>query len=329
MVFVIIISLLIFINGYFSAAEIAMVSVRRFRIQQEADNGNKNAARILDQLKKPDEYLSSIQVGVTLVAIIEGLYGGQVLQVYLEARFLLWGISPWLSHVIALFIGIGFITYISILFGELLPKSIALMFPQSTALRLAPSFRVFTLLAYPFVKLLAASNHFLLRTMPLKEPENQKLTDADLKSVLSLAQSQGSIEKNELELHENIFNFYERTIKQIMTPFEKVVWIDEKMTPDVIEGILRKSVHNYFPVLRAKNTVVGYINAKDFFMQTNKSIKDILKPACLIPETQNAPELLRRFEEKRTNFAVVVKDVNVTGVVTIHDIAEVLMGKIS
>ncbi len=110
MIFLILLLLLIFINAYFSAVEIAMVSVRKFRIQKEADSGNKKATQVLNFLKKPDEYLSSIQVGITLVGIIEGLYGGEILQKYLEPKFLLWGLIPWWAHILSIVLGVGLIT---------------------------------------------------------------------------------------------------------------------------------------------------------------------------------------------------------------------------
>lgn len=195
MIFVLLLVVLILINGYFSAAEIAMVSVKRFRIQQEADKGNKHALEVLSLLQNPEEYLSAIQVGITLVGIIEGLYGGEILQQYLEPKLSGLGLSSLFSHVLSIVLGVGFITYITIILGELLPKSIALQLPQRIALRIAPSFRLFTLIAYPFVTFLTKSTHLLLKVFRIKGSENQKLTDADLKSFLSLAYRQGTIEK--------------------------------------------------------------------------------------------------------------------------------------
>src|ERR1700686_2987226 len=128
MIFFILI-LLILTNAYFSAAEIALVSVKKFRIQEEADKGNKGARQILDLLKNPDEYLSSIQVGITLVGIIEGLYGGKALEAYLEPKLVASGMSLWFAHALSIVLGIGFITYITVVIGELLPKSVALQSP--------------------------------------------------------------------------------------------------------------------------------------------------------------------------------------------------------
>jgi putative hemolysin len=329
-IFLIIFILLLLINAYFSAAEIAIVSVKKFRIQAEADRGNKSARQLLDLIKNPDEYLSSIQVGITLIGIIEGLYGGQVLEAYLEPKLVSWGMSPWSAQTFSIIIGIGLITYITIIIGELLPKSIALQFPQKIALRIAPSFRLFSLLAYPFVKLLTGSTHLLLRVLRIRGSENQKLTDSDLKGLLGLAYQQGTLEKNEWLLHENIFNFYERGIDKIMTPLEKVISIDETMTPEMVENALRKSNHNYFPVTRQKNKLVGYFSAKDFFMYREKTLKEITKLPCTVTRNQTAPELLQKLKEHNNNFGIVINESGgLAGVVTIHDIAEILIGKIA
>ena len=321
--------LLILINAYFSAAEIALVSVRKFRIQEEADKGNKKARQILELLKNPDEYLSSIQVGITLVGIIEGLYGGEALEAYLEPLLISWGMSLWLAHFLSIVIGIGFITYITVVIGELLPKSIALQSPQKIALSIGPSFSLFSLLAYPFVKLLTASTHLLIRLFGVRGSENQKLTDADLKSLLSLAYRQGTIEKDEWALHENIFSFYERTIEKIMTPVEKVVTIDENMPLETVDEILRNNAHHFFPVIQQKNKIVGYLSARDFFIEEGKTLKEITYPSCTVTVNQSAPDLLQKFKYYKHNFGIVVNESgSLAGVVTMHDVAEILIGKI-
>ncbi len=324
-----VLSILILINAYFSAAEIALVSVKKFRIQEEADKGNKGAWQVLNLLKNPDEYLSSIQVGITLVGIIEGLYGGEALEAYLEPRLVSWGMSSWFAHILSMVTGIGFITYITVVIGELLPKSIALQSPQKIALRIGPSFSLFTWLAYPFVKLLTGSTHLIIRMFGVRGSENQKLTDADLKSLLSLAYRQGTIEKDEWALHENIFNFYERTIEKIMTPVEKVVTIDEDMPLETVDEILRNNAYHFFPVIQQKDKIVGYLSARDFFIERGKALKEMTYSSCTVTVSQNAPELLQKFKYYKHNFGIVVNESgSLAGVVTMHDVAKILIGKI-
>ena len=324
-----IILLLILINGYFSAAEVALISVKKYRLQQEADLGNKRALQVLELLKDPDEYLSSIQVGITIAGMVEGLYGGTILASFIEPKFILWGLSSGSAHFLALFISISLITYVTIVIGELLPKSIALQFPQKTALAIAFSFKLFTIIAYPFVKLLTVGTHLLVRLIGIRNPEKQKITEADLKSLLSLAYRQGTLEKNELILHENIFNFYDARVEQIMTPVAQVVTIDESSPRANVEAVLRQSEHSFFPVVESKRKVSGVLSSKDFFMHSEKSIKEIARPSCTVSGKQTATELLQKFKEKGYNFGIVVNEAGeFSGVVTMHDVGEILVGEI-
>jgi putative hemolysin len=330
MYILILIFLLILLNGYFSATEIALVSVKKFKIQEEADAGNKKANQILDYLKNPDEYLSTIQVGLTLIGLIEGLYGGEVFQKFLEPKFTALGMPVFTAHLCSILIGIGFITYITIIIGELLPKSLALLKPQSLALRIVPSFRVFTFLAFPFVKILTGSTRFLLKLIRSGKQENQNLTDADLKSLLSLAYRQGTLEKDELKLHENIFSFYDLKVESIMTPVQEIVVIRLDAPPDKTEELIRNHAHNYFPVVENNNVIVGYLCAREFYKDRNKTIREQTMKACMITKDKKASEVLHAFKTVNKNFGIVVNERGeLDGLVTMHDIGESIIGNFS
>jgi putative hemolysin len=329
MYILILIFILILLNGYFSAAEIALVSVKKFKIQEEADAGNKNAEQILGYLQNPDEYLSTIQVGLTLIGLVEGLYGGEVFEKFLEPKFAALGLSAFVAHLFSILIGIGFITYITIVIGELLPKSLALKKPQTLALRIVPSFRIFTFLAYPFVKILTATTRFLLRLLHAGKQENQTLTDADLKSLLSLAYRQGTLEKEELKLHENIFNFYDLKIETIMTPLPQVIFIPIESPPEKTDEIIRNSSHNYFPVVEKNNIVTGFLCAREYYKDRSKTIREQTMRACTLTKDRKASDLLKKFKELKNNFGIVVNERGeLHGLVTMHDIGETLIGEI-
>ena len=329
MIFTLVLLLLLLVNAYFSAAEIALVSVKKIKLQPIADEGNLKAKEILDVLKDPDQYLSSIQVGITLVSIIEGLYGGEKLAEYLEPILIKWSMHVGLAHAIALVFSITLITYVTIVIGELLPKSLAFQHPQKTAMWLIVSFRIFTKLAYPFVKLLTGSTHLLSNMIGIKGSENQKLTKADLRSILGLAYRQGTLEKDKWVMHDNIFNFSEQQVGAIMTPKDKVISINENASRTEIEKIFRESNHQIFPVFAIDNSVSGCIYAKDFFIHSDKTLREVVLPACKVAKEQSAAELLKRFKESNRNFAIVMTaNGDMEGVVTMHDIGEELIGKI-
>jgi putative hemolysin len=328
MIFLILFLLLTLFNAYFSAIEIAMVSVRPFRIHQAANEGNAAAKKLLEILKTPDEYLSAIQVGITLIAIVEGLYGGEAFQRYLEPLFLGWGWPMWLAHGVSVFIGVGGITYFSILLGELLPKTLALQTPQKVALRFSPSLWYFTRLFYPIVQLLTSGTHMLLRVFSPKSSENQKLTDADLMAVLSLAYRQGTLQERELKLHENLFSFYDLRATQIMTPLSKIVEINESMTSDEISPIVKASPHIFFPVVRQDRSFVGVLSAKDFLVNPNTPLAQMVRQAAKVKQDSWASEVLTALQSASTTFAVIVDNADKpVGIVTMHDVGEALVGK--
>jgi putative hemolysin len=258
------------------------------------------------------------------------LYGGEAFETFLEPKFISWGMSTWWAHVVGIAIGVGLITYITIVIGELLPKSLAIRSPQKIALRMVPSFRFFSFISYPFVQILTVSTRFLLRIIHANKPESQKLTDEDLKSVLSQAYRQGTLEKEELKLHENIFDFYEQVVESIMTPLKEVVAIRLEGGTDQADQIMRQSPHNYFPVVQGQNVLVGYISARDYFRDSKKNIREQTRSACTLKKNQKASELLKKFKEKNQNFGVVVNDKGeLYGLVTMHDIGESLIGQIA
>jgi len=325
----ILILILILVNGYFSAAEIAIVSVKKFKIQPEADKGNRNAIQILEYLKDPASYLSTVVVCLTIIGLIEGLYGGEVFQTYLEPKFISWGISPSFAHSMSILIGIGIISYITIIIGELVPRYLALQSPQKIALWIVPSFKIFSFLTYPFVKILTVSSRLFLRILHAPKSENQNLSDADLKNLLSLAYRQGTLEKEELVLHENIFNFYDQSVQSMMTKRDDILLIQFSMTDNEVETLLRNSSHNYFPVIHSNYMLEGVLSAKEFFMDRNKEFKELVKPACILASSQKASEILKIFQTKNSNFGIVVNETGaLSGLVTMHDIGTQLLGKI-
>ena len=205
---ILIIFLLIALNGYFSLAEIALVSVKKSRLTDEVNKGNKSAQKVLDLIEDPEEFLSAVQVGITLLGILEGIYGGSLVAELIEALIARHSkLSSSVIHIFSLVSGISLITYLTIVFGELLPKSIALQVPLKASIAVASSLIIFSRIAFPFVKILTISTRFLLNILSIHTMENEKITESDLKKMLSTAYKQGVLDKDEFLLHENIFAF--------------------------------------------------------------------------------------------------------------------------
>ncbi|HEY0273338.1 MAG TPA: hemolysin family protein [Chitinophaga sp.] len=330
LIFWFIIILLIVVNGYFSLAEIALVSVNKGRLTEEAEEGNQQAARTLALLDDPEEFLSSIQVGITLVGIIEGLYGGERLALWVAPVFLHWGLHEHLAHITALVLSIGFITYITIVLGELLPKSLALQFPHRTALFISTSLWWFTRLTYPFVKLLTVSTQLLLKAFGIKNNKKETITESDLRTMLSTAYKQGTLEKNELKLHQNVFNFNDLKAQYIMTPRHLVVALKDDLPREQIAAILRQYDYSCFPVYHDdKDRITGVIMSKEFFMYPERSLAELRKEPCFIAIHQPLPSVFQQFQVTMWPFGVVVDEFgNFEGVITIYDVGSTLFGNL-
>ncbi|PUZ27077.1 putative hemolysin [Chitinophaga costaii] len=325
-----IIILLIVLNGYFSLAEIALVSVNKGRLTEEAEEGNQQAARTLSLLNDPEEFLSSIQVGITLVGIIEGLYGGERLALWVSPVLLRWGMHANVAHITGLVLSIGIITYITIVLGELIPKSLALQFPHRTALFISTSLYWFTRLTYPFVKLLTVSTQLLLKAFGIKNDKKETITEGDLRTMLSTAYKQGILEKNELKLHQNVFNFNDLKAQYIMTPRHLVVALRDDMSREEMAVLLRKYDFTCFPVYHDdKDRITGVIMSKEFFMYPEKSLAELLKVPCFIAIHQPLPIVFQQFQVSMWPFGVVVNEFgNFEGVITIYDVGSALFGNL-
>jgi putative hemolysin len=330
LIFVIVILLLIALNGYFSLAEIALVSVKRSKLKIAAEKGNKKARVTIRLLDDPEEFLSSVQVGITLVGIVEGLYGGEKLAAYVEPVLDKWGLGTQLAHIVSLVASIGFITYITIVIGELLPKSVALHASYKTALLIGPSLAFFTRLAYPFVRLLTVSTHWLLKLLRIRSAGKEQISEADLKFMLGTAYKEGVLEKAEWQLHENVFNFNDITADRIMTPRHQVVCIDADWPHEVIAEVLKHNSYAHVPVYQgSKDRITGMLTTRFFFMYPEKPLSDIVSPVCYLAPNQTASSIFQQFREKKDDSGIVVDEYgSFQGLVTMHDIGEALLGDI-
>ncbi|RFS27017.1 HlyC/CorC family transporter [Chitinophaga silvatica] len=327
MISVIIILLLIALNFYFSLAEIGLISVDKNLLQQRADNGDNKAADILNLIKEPDEFLSAVQVGITLVGILEGLYGGDLMAAWLEPVFVKWGLHTSLAHLTALVIGVGSITYLTIVFGELIPKTLALVNPNKVSYVITPSMIIFSKIAYPFIKLLTASSKSILGLFNIHTIQEEKITENDLRSILTAAYKQGVIDKGEFNLHKNLFTTYDLTAANIMTPASIITFVNEKMSREEIKDTIQRSIHRTFPVANANKEVVGALGVKDFFLYPDKQIKEVLSPLSFLSMNQEVYDIFQQMRHENSNMSVVINEYGqCEGIITYHDIVSSLLG---
>ncbi|MGO4293501.1 hemolysin family protein [Chitinophaga sp. RAB17] len=324
---IIIILVLIALNFYFSIAEIGLISVDKNILQQQADNGNRKALNVLNLIKEPDEFLSAVQVGITLVGILEGLYGGDLMAAWLEPVFFKWGMHPYGAHLTALVVGVGGITYLTIVIGELIPKTLALLDPLKTSYLITPSMIIFSKVTYPFIKLLTASTKLILGLFSINTIREEKLTENDIRSMLTAAYKQGLIDKGELTLHKNLFSAYDLMAENIMTPASMITYVKESMSREEVTETIKRSIHRTFPVLNDKKEVLGALGAKDFLLYPDKALADILAPISFLAPNQAVYDIFQQLRREGTNMGIVLNEFGeCQGLLSYHDIVAGLLG---
>ncbi len=328
---IIVIILLTFLNAFFALSEISLVSVKKSRIQHLADQGNSRAKTILKLLENPENFLSSVQVGITLIGIIAGAYGGATLtddleKVLVNVKFL--GDS---THLVALFIVIGSITYFTIVVGELVPKTIAMNSAEKIALVCSPIIKYFTLATFPFVKLLSISTKLILKLFGVKENDSDHMSEEELKFMLFNAGKQGVLETDESQVHQNLFYFTDQTAKSLMTHNSEVEWIDINLNIDEIFEQLLKSVRSKFIVCDGQmSNIKGVITIKDFFENYKNpgfKLQDIIEDPIYIIQNTPAFKILSLFKTKKQYIGTVIDEYGgVVGIITLHDLIEAIVG---
>lgn len=333
MIEILIIFLLIMLNGFFVLSEIALITSKRSKLEDLSAKGNRSAGVTLKLLERPEVFLSTIQVGITLISIVSGAYGGTTF-----GKFLVPALTDYMSEsnaiATSLFVSIAGITYFSIILGELLPKTIALNKPEKIAIVVAPILNVFTLTIYPISKLLIISTKILQRILFIKSVNRNSITEEELKTMIKTAHSEGVLDIEETEMHNKLFNFNDKRSQHFMTHRTDVEYIDINQPYDVISEIIRDSSHNVFPACDGSiDEILGTIHNKDFFElcsmdEKNKAdISSIIDPPIFVPENIPAVKLIKVFKENKAYFGFVVDEYGTfQGIVTLHDLAEGILG---
>ncbi|MBC5992841.1 hemolysin family protein [Pontibacter cellulosilyticus] len=333
MEFVIILILTLF-NGYFAMSETALVSVRKSRVEHKAEKGNARARVILQLQKNPENFLSSIQLGITLIGIVAGAYGGTTLA---------GKVAPYIGRVdalapyafeVAITLLVIFITYFTIVVGELIPKTLALRNTLAVALFVAPSIRFFTSVTYPLVRLLSGTTNFLIKIFRIN-PKNpsQTVTEEELRHMLRVAGREGVLEHEEEQIHQNIFSLYDQRNSSLMTPRASVLWIEAHTPLKAIHEAILQSNHSKFPVCEGTiDQIIGILSAKDFLAHMHNpgfDLNTILKAPVFVSDSMLAVNTLRLFRQEKQYLGIVVDEHStVEGIITLHDIMEAIVGDI-
>jgi len=334
MIEIVVLILLILINGFFALSEIALVSSKKTRLEQQMLKGNKGALTALKLLDNSEGFLSAIQVGITLIGIVTGVYGGMNIADDITPYFEKIEPIKEFAGEIALTITVIIITYLSIVIGELVPKTIALSNPDKIAIRVAPTIYYFSKVFYPFVRLLSISTNFINKILGVKKP-NDQITESELRQMIKTASIEGVIENDQNKLHEKVFYFADKKAKHIMTHRTEVEWIDLEMTNEQIYEELLKCHHSKIICSQENlDELRGILDIKDFFKSVScnsaYSITDFIKEPVIVPESADAQKVLNLLRRNKTHICCVVNEFGgFEGIITLHDIIENIIGHIS
>ncbi len=329
---VLILGLLILLNGFFALSEIALVSSKRSRLEQLKSDGRTGAKTALKLLENSGNFLSSVQVGITLIGIITGVYGGLSIAEDITPIFQKISFLEKSANEIALATTIIIITYFSIVIGELVPKTIALSKPEKIAIRIAAPIYWFSKLFYPFVKLLSVSTN-LINSMIGIQKQSENITEAELRQMIKIASHEGVIEKEQNLIHEKVFYFSDKKAKHIMTHRTDVEWIDLTAPFEVIESSILKAQHSKVICCnKDPDNFIGILVIKDYLVSLNSGdsvvINDLLVQPLIVPENTDARKVLDLIKQKQVHFCIVVNEYgSLEGIITLHDIMENIIGE--
>ncbi|MEK7571811.1 MAG: hemolysin family protein [Patescibacteria group bacterium] len=330
----IIIFLLIILNGLFAMAEIAIVSSRKAKLQQQAQEGNKRAQAALELAKSPNRFLSTVQIGITLVGIFAGAFGGATIaESFAKQLATISVIAPY-SEALALTIVVSLITYLSLVIGELVPKRIALNNPEKIAKMVARPMEILSHISYPLVALLGISTDWVVNILRIKKSTEPTVSDEEVNILLKEGTQTGVFEAAEKDIVERTFRLSDKKVKTLMTPRKEIVWLDVASTFKAIRSKITKHPHAHFPVCRETlDKVVGIVRTEnlltDFLAEEKIELKKILHKPLFVPESMDGLKVLELFKKSGIHMALVIDEYgNVQGLVSLADILEAIVGDI-
>ncbi|MEZ4893579.1 MAG: hemolysin family protein [Saprospiraceae bacterium] len=328
---ILIVVILIILHGLLVLGEIALLTAKRSRLEGEKLKGNRNAKIALGLLDNIDKYLSAMQIGITLISIVEGAYAGVAIGHHLEPLVnMVPAFQPY-AEQISLSIVVTLITYFSLIVGELAPKYIAIQYAESMALAGAPVMNFVTNLTGPISNFLSWSTKMFMRMLFIKPNDAQSISEDEIKLMVKMANQQGVLHHKESEFIQNILRFADRDAYTIMTHRNAVEWININSPESEIDKQVYESGYTKFLVCDDSiENILGVVKLRDYIdgkSKKNFKIQNILTQPIYVPESMNSLKVLERFQKERNYFAVVVDEYGSTqGIITLHDLTENIFG---
>lgn len=323
--------LLILIHGLFNMSEIALVSARKTRLESLSNKGDEKAKKALDLIENPEKFLSTAQIGITLISILTGVYSGEKfgddLKPFVEKFATL---KPY-ADTIATSIVIVLVTFLSIIFGELIPKKLGMIRAEKISRIAAGPINTLSSISHPIVWLLSAITSLIFKIFGIKKPSDDAVTEEEIKAMITEGSEHGSIDEGEKEIIERVFHLGDRNITSLMTHRTDIVWLDMKDSVQDVKTKLNNIVFSTYPVCEgAVDEIKGLVYVKDLLKATPDTVLEtLIKPALFVPENNKAYQLLEKIKSSKIHTCFIVNEYGtLEGMITLNDIMEAIVGDV-
>jgi putative hemolysin len=312
-------------------SEIALISARKNRLETAAKKGNTSAKTALDLANSPNKFLSTVQIGITLIGILTGIYSGDKITTDVEAFFATYSITFPYAHSLAVGVVVVILTFFSLVFGELLPKRIGLNYPETIAKSVAVPMKVMSIVTAPFIWLLTTSTDFILKIFKIKPTADGKVTEEEIKAIIKEGTEVGEVQEIEQDIVERVFHIGDRKVNSLMTHRKSIVYLALDESYEELKAKILDELHSVYPVCNENlDEVIGVVLLKDLFANIEKGDFDLQKimidPVYFIEHT-SAYKALENFKKSKIHYALVTDEYGVfQGIITLNDILEALVG---
>lgn len=312
-------------------AEIALVSARKSRLEHLADKGDKNAKLALELANKPEKFLSAAQIGITLIAILTGVFSGEKFAPYLQPSLEKVSFIGDYADTVATTIIVVLVTFLSIVFGELIPKRIGLLRAERIAKMVAAPMNFFSSFTHPFGWLLNNTSNLFFRVFNIKRMKDDAITEEEIKTMITEGAVAGTIDEAEQEIIERVFHLSDRNITSLMTHRSDIVWFNLDDNEENIKEKILAEPHSVYPICEGSiDEIKGYVSIKDLYITPDHRLfKDIMQPALFIPQNNSPYQVLEKFKQSHRHSCFIVDEYgSVLGMITLNDILEAIVGDI-
>lgn len=329
-----IILFLILLNGLFSMSEIALISARKSRLENSAKKGNNSAQIALDLANSPNKFLSTVQIGITLIGILTGIFSGDKITTDVELFVSSFEILKPQAHSIAVGIVVVVLTFFSLVLGELLPKRIGLNYPEAIAKGVAMPMKIVSIVTAPFIWMLTHSTEFLLNVLQIKPTADGKVTEEEIKAIIKEGTEVGEVQEIEQDIVERVFHIGDRKVNSLMTHRNSVMMLPLDSDKSQVKEFMLQELHSFYPVYKDNfDEIVGVVSLKNIFATIEKEnfkLESIMTEPPYLMEYTTAYNALENFKKTGIHYAVIADEYGVfQGIITLNDILEALVGNAS